>query len=85
MLKMRLSCISQGAIAQSKEPRVDSKSKHIRRKFHIIREIFHQKDVNICEIRTDDTVIDSLTKPLPQPKHESHNRALGLKHMREWL
>ena len=80
-----LRCDSQCAIAQSKEPRSHSKSKHVLRKFLIIREIVHRKDVIICEIRTDDNIADPLTKPLPQPKHESHTKASGLKHMGEWL
>ena len=41
--------------------------------------------MNICEIRTDGNIVDPLTKPLPQPKYESQTRALGLKHMGEWL
>ena len=80
-----LHCDSQSSIAQSKEPRLHSKSKHVLRKFHIICEIVHRKDVIICEIRTDDNIADPLTKLLPQPKHESHTRALGLKHMGEWF
>ena len=33
----------------------------------------------------DENVADPLTKPLPQPKHECHARAIGLKQMLEWL
>ena len=57
-----LHCDSQGAIAQSKVSRSHSKSKHVLRKFHIILEIVHKKVVNICEIRTDDNIVDPLTK-----------------------
>ena len=41
--------------------------------------------MNICKIHTDDNITYSLTKSFPQPKHESHTRDLGLKHMGEWL
>ncbi|KAB5521242.1 hypothetical protein DKX38_025561 [Salix brachista] len=29
--------------------------------------------------------LNPLTKPMPRPKHESHTRAKGLKHIGEWL
>ena len=80
-----LYCDNNGAIAQAKEPRSHHKSKHVERKFHLIREIVARKDVKVCKVHTDDNVADPLTKPLAQPKHESHARAIGIKHIGEWL
>ncbi|XP_057543800.1 secreted RxLR effector protein 161-like [Amaranthus tricolor] len=82
---IKLYCDNEGAIAQSKEPRSHQKSKHVERKFHLIREIVGRQDVIISRVDTTDNIADPLTKPLPQPKHESHTRSMGLKHMGECL
>ncbi|KAF9669037.1 hypothetical protein SADUNF_Sadunf14G0066200 [Salix dunnii] len=37
------------------------------------------------DVHTDDNIAYPLTKPMPRPKHESHTRAKGLKHIGEWL
>ena len=58
-------CDNNGAIAQAKEPRSHHRSKHILRRFHLIREIIERGDVKICRVHTDDNVVDPLTKPFP--------------------
>lgn len=75
---MDLYCDNSGAIAQAKEPRSHQKFKHILRRYYLIREIVGRGDVKICKIHTDLNVADPLTKPLPQPKHEAHTRAMGI-------
>ena len=42
-----LYCDNSGAIAQAKEPRAHQNSKHILRRFHLIREIVERGDVKI--------------------------------------
>ena len=69
-----LYCDNSGAIAQVKEPRNHQKSKHVMRRFHLIREFIDQGEIKICKIHTDLNISDPLTKPLPQPKHERHTR-----------
>ena len=73
-----LFCDNNGTIAQAKEARSHQKSKHILRRFHLIREIVKRGDVKICKIPTDDNVADPLTKALVQAKHDRHVRSLGL-------
>lgn len=80
---MDLYCDNSGAIAQAKEPRSHQKSKHILRRYHLIREIVGRGDVKICKIHTDLNVADPLTKPLPQPKHEAHTRAMGIRYIHD--
>ena len=75
---------NNGAIAQAKEPRSHQRSKHILRRFHLIREIIERRDVEICRVHTDDNVADPLTKSLPQSKHDSHTRSLGILFMLDW-
>ena len=74
-----LYCDNSGAIAQAKEPRNHHKVRHIDRKYHLIRKIVKNGDVELCKIHTDANVADPLTKPLPQPKHEGHVRAMGIR------
>ena len=77
-------CDNNGAIAQAKEPRSHQRSKHILRRFHLIREIIKRGDVKICRVHTDDNVADPLTKPLPQSKHDSHTGSIDIRFMPDW-
>ena len=70
---------NNGAIAQAKEPRSHQKSKHILRRYHLIREIVNRGDVKICKVHTDLNMAVRLTKLLPQAKHETHIRAMGIR------
>src|SRR5665213_4059619 len=54
-------CDNTGAIAQAKEPRSHHRSKHILRKFLLIREILQRKDVIISKIDTDENVANPFT------------------------
>jgi ribonuclease HI len=74
-------CDNNGAIAQAKEPRQHQKNKHIRMRYHQIREFVEDGSVMICKIHTDSNVADPLTKPLPQPAHEAHTRAIGIRYI----
>ena len=80
---MDLYCDNNGAIAQAKEPRSHQKSKHILRRYHLIREIIDRGDVKICKVHTDLNIADPLTKPLPQPKHEPHTRSMGIRYLHD--
>ena len=69
---------NNGAIAQAKEPRSHQRSKHILRRYHLIREIIDRGDVKICRVPTLDNIADPLTKPLAQQKHDGHTRSMGI-------
>ncbi|KAK8980508.1 hypothetical protein V6N11_081975 [Hibiscus sabdariffa] len=81
---MELYCDNNGAIAQAKEPRSHQRSKHILRRFHLIREILDRGDVEICKVHTDDNIVDPLTKPLTQQKHDRHTESLGIRYVSDW-
>ena len=81
---LELYCDNNGAIAQAKEPRSHQRSKHILRRFHLIREIVEREDVKICRVPTDDNIADPLTKPLAQQKHDRHTRSMGIRYMNNW-
>ncbi|KAK8656820.1 hypothetical protein V6N13_098755 [Hibiscus sabdariffa] len=79
-----LYCDNNGAIAQAKEPRSHQRSKHILRRFHLIREIIDRGDVEICKLHTDDNIADPLTKPLAQQKNDHHTESLGIRYVSDW-
>ncbi|KAK8656737.1 hypothetical protein V6N13_098675 [Hibiscus sabdariffa] len=81
---MELYCDNNGAIAQAKEPRSHQRSKHILRRFHLIRQIIDRGDVEICKVHIDDNIADPLTKPLTQQKHDRHNESLGIRYVSDW-
>ena len=62
---VHLYCDNNGAIAQAKELRSHQRSKHVLKKYHVIREIICKNDVKIERILTEDNVADPLTKALP--------------------
>ncbi|KAI5443592.1 hypothetical protein KIW84_012294 [Lathyrus oleraceus] len=76
---------NNGAIAQAKEPRSHQRSKHILRRYHLIREIIDRGDVKIYKVPTLDNIVDPLTKPLAQQKHDGHTRSMGIRGMPDWL
>ncbi|KAI5415287.1 hypothetical protein KIW84_040652 [Lathyrus oleraceus] len=76
---------NNGAIAQAKEPRSHQRSKHILRRYHLIREIIDKRDVKICRVPTLDNIADPLIKPLAQQKHDDHTRSMGIRGMPDWL
>ena len=69
---MVIYCDNTGAIANAKEPRSHKNSKHIKRRFHIIREYVNKGDIKICKVHTDLNVAGPLTKTLPRAKHDQH-------------
>ena len=80
-----LHCDNSGAVAQAKEPRAHQKSKHVERKYHIIREIVSRGDIIVCKIRSEDNVADLLTKALTPRVFDKHVEAMGIRYDCNWL
>ena len=76
---MEIFCDNTGAIALAKEPRCHKSSKHIKRRFHQIREHVIEGDITISKVHTDQNIADPLTKVLPQTKHDQHQNAMGVR------
>jgi hypothetical protein len=76
---MVIYCDNNGAIANSKEPRSHENSKHIKRRFHSIREYAKDGDIEICKVHTDLNVADPLIKALPSAKHGQHQNSMGVR------
>ncbi len=74
-------CDNNGAVFQAKEPKSSNKSRHVLRKYHVIRDFIDRKEIAIEKVGTDDNVADPLTKPLSQVKHDAHTSSMGLRRM----
>ncbi|KAL2252697.1 UNVERIFIED_CONTAM: Retrovirus-related Pol polyprotein from transposon TNT 1-94, partial [Sesamum indicum] len=57
-------CDNSGVIAQGKEPRSHHRSKHILRRYHLLREMMSRGDVRMDRVAKNTT--DPLTKPISQ-------------------
>ncbi|XP_031393460.1 secreted RxLR effector protein 161-like [Punica granatum] len=80
---VELYCDNIGAIAQAKEPRSHQKSKHIERRYHIIREIIGRGDVAVQKVASADNVADPLTKAMTQLQLDKHLEKMGLRYCTE--
>ncbi|KAK1646740.1 hypothetical protein QYE76_064545 [Lolium multiflorum] len=69
-------CDNMGAIANAQEPH--KRLKHIKLRYHSIREYIEDGEVKICKVHTDLNVADPLTKALPRAKHDQHQNAMGV-------
>ena len=66
-------------LINKKEPTSHKNIKHIKRRFHNLRENVRDGDIEICKVHTDLNVVDPLTKPLPRAKHDQHREAMGVR------
>ena len=80
-----LYCDNNAAIAQAKEPRSHKNSKHVLRRFHLIREIVERGDVNVERVDTHNNVANPLTKPLSQSHFDRHKDKMGIRYQSDWL
>jgi len=74
-------CDNSGAIANVVEPRAHQRTKHIARKYHLIRDIIQRGDVAITKIAFANNVANPLTEALSQKVFEKHLEAMGIKYM----
>ena len=75
---------NNGAIALAKEPRSHQKSKHIKRCFHVIRELVGKGDVLVQKVTSADNIANPLTKVLTQLQLNHHLEKMGLRYCSEW-
>ena len=80
-----LLCDNNGAIAQAKEPRSHQKSKHILRRYHLIREIIEHGDVKIEKVDGKENAANPFTKALGKKEFDKYKWELGMKFTNDWL
>ena len=59
---------SQGAIDLSVSSRHHARTKHIRIRYHFIRQLIGQGELALVKVSTDHQLADLLTKPLSRPR-----------------
>ena len=72
-------CDNSGAVANSREPRAHKASKHIERKYHIIRDIVQREDIKVVKIESENNLADPFTKALAVKPYESHVEGMGVR------
>ena len=70
---------NSGAVVNFKESRSHKRSKHIERRYHLIREIVARGDVEVEQISTHDNIADLFTKILSIRVFEKHLEGLHIK------
>ena len=84
-LAITLLCDNSGAVANTKEPRSHKRGKHIKKKYHLLREIGHRGDVKVSQIVSDDNLTDPFTKGLTQRIFDQYVEGMGVKCIASWL
>ena len=80
-----LHCDNTGAIAQAKEPRSHHRSKHVLRRFHLIREIMNRGDIILNKIDGKKNLADPMTKALGTREFSTYVDQMGIKYRSDWL
>ncbi|KAL0439430.1 UNVERIFIED_CONTAM: Retrovirus-related Pol polyprotein from transposon RE2 [Sesamum latifolium] len=62
-------CDNNEAIAQAKEPRSHHRSKHILRRYHLLRKNVSRGDCRMVRVSSAENTADTLTKPMSQIAH----------------
>ena len=75
---IRLLIDNQSTIKLANNPTNHPKTKHIRVRYHFIRDAVHQGDINIKWIRTEAQAADPLTKAMPAAKLNRVHTLMGI-------
>ncbi|KAI5317617.1 hypothetical protein L3X38_037324 [Prunus dulcis] len=67
------------AIAMSKNPVFHQRSKHIRRKFHFIRDAIQNGEIDLVYCKGEEQIADIFTKALPKDRFSYLRSLLGVK------
>jgi Reverse transcriptase (RNA-dependent DNA polymerase) len=73
-----LYCDSESARKLTEDQRWHSRTKHIRVKYHSIRDLIDFDELRVLGVRTHDNTADIFTKPLARPAFERFRHYLGL-------
>ena len=73
-----LHCDSQSAIQLAKNPVFHAKTKHIDVKYHFIREVVDDKQIQLVKVHTKENPADLLTKGLPWDSFVHCHELLGI-------
>lgn len=72
---------SQSSIAYTKDSKFHSKAKHIDIKYHFVKDLVAQGEVNVKYITTQDMIADPLTKAVSRSLFQKHVKSFGLRRL----
>ena len=75
---MTIFCDNTAALVVAKDPKYHGKTKHIKKRYHYIRDAITDKDVVLKYISTNNMVAGPLTKPITRDVFIRHVKSLGL-------
>ncbi|KAL0406196.1 UNVERIFIED_CONTAM: Retrovirus-related Pol polyprotein from transposon TNT 1-94 [Sesamum latifolium] len=78
-------CDNNGTISQAKELRSHHHSKHILRRYHLLREMVSRGDYRMDQVSSGENTADPLTKPMSHVAHTQHLDKMDLRSMGDWL
>ncbi|KAK4391475.1 hypothetical protein Sango_1925300 [Sesamum angolense] len=78
-------CDNNGAVAHAKEPWSHHRSKHILRRYHLLREMVGRGGIRMDRVSSEKNIADPLTKPVSQIAHAQHLGKMGLTQMSDWF
>ncbi|KAL0458337.1 UNVERIFIED_CONTAM: Retrovirus-related Pol polyprotein from transposon TNT 1-94 [Sesamum latifolium] len=78
-------CDNNGTIAQAKELKSHHRSKHILRRYHLLREMVSKGDCRMDRVSSAENIADPLSKLMLQIAHTQHLDKMGLRSMVDWL
>ena len=71
-------CDNTSTVSMSKNPVLNSKTKHISKKYHVLREKVAKKEIILEYANTKENIVDIFTKPLPMDTFEYLRGMLGV-------
>ena len=71
-------CDNKSAIALSKNRVFHKRKKHIDTRYHFIRELVNNREINLQHCRSEEQLADIFTKALAQEQFEILREALGI-------
>ena len=74
-------CDNTAALVVAKDSKYHGKTKHIKKRYHYIRDAIIENDMVLKHIFTSNMVADPLTKPIVRDVFVKHVRSLGLSRM----
>ena len=69
---MTLYCDNNGAVVNSKKPKIHKRAKHVERKYHLIRDIIKQREVIVHKMALEENLYDPFMKVLSIKSFEGH-------------
>ena len=80
-LELEVTCIfydNQSCVKFSKNLMFHNKSKHIEIKYHYIQDMVQREVVKVYYVKTNEKIVDVLTKPLSKVKFKYSKERLGV-------